>query len=351
MNKHKKILITGGGTGGHVIPLESIVSILKNEENDVLYVGSGSKIERDFIKRTNISYKKIMTGKWRRYFDINNFIDLFKVFIGTIQSFFIILFYGPDVVFSKGGYVGLPVVYAAWILGKEIYIHETDSVIGLANKISINKVEKIFVSFPLKYYQDIPASKIVYTGNPIREEYSKIKKKKIFTNNKKTILVTGGSQGARYLNQSIAKILSKLTKQYNVVHICGENDYEWLSQNKWSDYKLFKFTNIFPSLLYNCDLVISRSGGTLFEIAYCKKAAILVPLPTSANNHQYNNAKILEKENAAIVLNERKLSSDGLLEVINLVLGDRKLKQEMENKISLFSNKTAAKDIANYLSK
>jgi UDP-N-acetylglucosamine--N-acetylmuramyl-(pentapeptide) pyrophosphoryl-undecaprenol N-acetylglucosamine transferase len=311
-NINKKILVTGGGTGGHVVPLMAVVDELKKKKAQILYVGSGNQIEKDLAKERKIDYKVISTGKWRRYFDLNNFIDIFKVVIGFIQSFFIILSFRPDVIFSKGGYVGLPVVYAASVLGKKIYIHETDSVLGLANKKSIDKCVKIFTGYPPKYYPEIPASKIVYTGNPIRDDFRQVKKKKIFTNNKKTILITGGSQGARFINQTIAKILPDLTQKYNIIHISGKIDFEWLSKNKkdWKNYKLLEFAlpRDFAGFMKSSDLVVSRAGGTIAEIAYCGKPAIIIPLPTSANAHQEKNAEILEKENSAIVVSYYYLS-------------------------------------------
>jgi UDP-N-acetylglucosamine--N-acetylmuramyl-(pentapeptide) pyrophosphoryl-undecaprenol N-acetylglucosamine transferase len=347
--KTTKVLITGGGSGGHVVPLMAIVDELGNKNIQILYVGSGSQIEKQFANVRKLKYMQIMTGKWRRYFDINNFIDIFKVAVGFIQSLFIVIRYNPDIVFSKGGYVGLPVVYASSLLGKKIYIHETDSVVGLANRKSINMASKIFTGYPPQYYLNIPASKIVYTGNPIRNDFKKVGKKKIFSNNKQTILITGGSQGARFINQTIAKIIPHLTQKYNLIHICGKNDYEWLSKNKhkWADYKLIEFASPlnFAKYLNNCDLVISRAGGTISEIAYCKKTAIIIPLPGSANNHQYNNAKILEKENAAVVLGEERLSSESLIDIIDRIMEDSQLKNDLSQRIAQFFQKDSQKII------
>lgn len=341
----KKIIVTGGGTGGHAIPVMAIIEELKEYNTEILYVGSGSEIEKQLAEKSNIAYKGILSGKWRRYFDWQNFIDIIKIFIGVIQSFFIVLFFNPDIVFSKGGYVGLPVIWSSWLLGKKIYIHETDSVLGLANRLALNKCKKVFVGFPVKYYHNLSVEKIVYTGNPIRKEFSKLEKKRLFANEKPVILITGGSQGARFINQTIAKIAPELVKKYNVIHVCGILDYPWLSKNKWDDYKIYDFTEQMPEYLYNCDLVISRAGGTIFEIARCKKPAIIVPLPSAANNHQENNARILEKENAAVVLREKNLSSENLLAIIENILDDREMQKELSNKISQFDTLDATKNI------
>lgn len=348
--KQIKILVTGGGTGGHIVPLMAIVDELKKINTNILYVGSGIEIEKELAHDKKIVYQSIMSGKWRRYFDWNNFIDIFKIMIGFIQSFFIILSFNPDVVFSKGGYVGFPIVYVASLLGKKTYIHETDSILGLANKKSINKCKNIFTGYPPKYYPQIPVSKIVYTGNPIRDDFKKVKKINIFGNNKKTILITGGSQGARFINQTIAKILPQLTEKYNVIHVCGKMDYEWLKKNQddWKNYKLVDFAKPrdFAGYLKNSDLIISRAGGTIAEIAYLGKAAIIIPLPESANGHQENNAKILEQENAAIVLREKNLTSESLLDIINTLINDKILISELNHKILQFVQPDAQKIIA-----
>lgn len=345
LKKHK-ILLTGGGTGGHVLPILAIITELKKFNSDILYIGSGNEIENKIARNHKIKYKKIMSGKLRRYFSWQNFLDFFKVIIGFFQSFFIILSFNPDIIFSKGGYVGLPLVYAGWILGKPIYAHETDSILGLANRMSLNKCKKIFVSFPIKYYRKLPVDKIFFTGNPISEKYKYLREKKYFKNNKKTILVTGGSQGSHFINKIFYKILPELCKKYNIIHICGKNDYEWLKSNNFENYLLYDYTNEFSSILYNSDLVISRSGGTIFEIAYCAKPTVLIPLDGSANNHQNNNAEILLKENAAVVLHEKELTSESLLEIINRIMENKELRKELSSKINQFSQKEASKVIA-----
>lgn len=344
-NQKRKIIVTGGGTGGHAIPVMAIIEELKKHNTEILYIGSGSEIEKQLAKQYQIGYKQILSGKWRRYFDWQNFIDIFKIIIGIIQSFFIVLFFNPEVVFSKGGYVGLPTVWSSWILGKKIYIHETDSILGLANRLALKKCRKIFVGFPAKYYHNLPIEKIVYTGNPIRSDFIKLKKEKLFNNDKQTVLVTGGSQGARFINQTIAKIVPELVKKYNVIHVCGKLDYAWLSKNKWNDYKLYSFTDKMPSFIQNSDLIISRAGGTIFEIAYCKKPAILIPLPSAANNHQESNARILEKENAAVVLREKNLSSESLFAIIENILDDKQMQKSLIDKICQFDAPDATDNI------
>jgi len=346
MRRKIKIIVTGGGTGGHVLPLMAVVKELKKETAHIFYIGSGKEIEKEAAKKERLQYRGILSGKMRRYFSLWNIVDFFKVIIGFIQSFFIILFDRPDVIFSKGGYVGLPVIYAGSIFGIPIVIHETDAVMGLANKMTEKRAQKILTGYPIKYYKNIDFKKTIYTGNPIREEFKNLKEKKIFDNKKQTILVTGGSQGARFINQIIAAIVPQLTEKYNVIHVAGKNDYEWLKKNSWPDYRLFDFTDQLPELMKSSDLIITRAGGTLTEIAYLHKPAIIIPLPSAANDHQLINAQIYTKANAAMMLKEDKLDPNGLLTVINTIMKNKELTKLMSLSTRNLSNPQAANTIA-----
>lgn len=352
LKKNKiRIIVTGGGTGGHVKPLMAVVSELQKHHCDILYIGSGVEIERVEAKKHQIKYRAIFTGKWRRYFSWQNYLDLVKVKFGFFQSIFIILSFKPDAVFAKGGYVSLPVNFAAWILGVPIVVHETDVILGLANRLVINKIKKLCVGFPVRYYENLPVNKIAYTGNPISKEYFVNLKSQISNNKFQTILITGGSQGSRFINQTIAAILGKLTEKYNIIHQCGKLDYEWLSKNSWKNYKLFDFTDKLVEYMKSADLVISRSGGAIMEIAACQKPAIFIPLSSSASNHQEMNARVIEKANAAIVLREKGLTSESLLEIIDRILEDKKMQSDLGQKISQFSQPDAAKNISDIILK
>lgn len=345
-----RIIVTGGGSGGHVKPLMAVVEELQQHSCDILYIGSGAEIEKKEAGKHKIKYRQILCGKYRRYFDWQNFIDPFKIAIGFLQAFFIILFFWPKAVFAKGGFVSLPVAYASWILMRPIIAHETDVVPGLANRLIINYAKKFCVGFPARYYENLPASKIVYTGNPISKEYfakPTTNNPQLSTKNQKskTIFITGGSQGSRFINQTIATILGKLTEKYNVIHQCGKLDYEWLSKNSWKNYRLFDFSDKMPEYMMSADLVISRSGGAIMEIAACQKPTILIPLPSSASNHQEMNARVLEKANAAIVLRQKGLTSESLLEIIDRLMEDKKMQQELGAKIFQFFQPDAAKMI------
>jgi UDP-N-acetylglucosamine--N-acetylmuramyl-(pentapeptide) pyrophosphoryl-undecaprenol N-acetylglucosamine transferase len=348
-NKPNKIIVTGGGTGGHVVPLMVVVNELKKNNWDILYVGSGAEIEKETAKKENIKYRSILVGKWRRYFSFDNFKDPFKIMLGFFQALFIIISFRPAVIFAKGGYVTFPVVLAGWLTNVPIVIHESDVAMGVANQWEAKMAKKICVGFPIENYQNIPLDKIVYTGNPIRKEftenYSLNDTNKKNDRNLQTILVTGGSQGSRFINQTIAALLKDLTKKYYVIHVAGKNDYEWLIKNRWPNYELYNFTDKMPELMKKADLIITRAGmATLSEIAVLGKPSILIPLPTSANNHQLANAKIYEKNNAAVVASEKGLTPDNLKSIIYHLMGDKKMMKEIGHKAQELSQPNA--DIA-----
>ncbi|MCL5795868.1 MAG: undecaprenyldiphospho-muramoylpentapeptide beta-N-acetylglucosaminyltransferase [Patescibacteria group bacterium] len=344
----KRILVTGGGTGGHVMPLEAVVEGLKERKAEILYVGSGLAMERAMAQRQGIAYGSVSSGKYRRYFSWQNLIDPFKILIGFFQSLGIILSFKPNIIFAKGGYVTFPVVLAGWLLGKPIIVHESDVIIGSANRWEAKLAKKICVGFPAENYPDLPLDKIVFTGNPVRKQFNNITIKQY--NNKSDlpiILITGGSQGARFINQIIASMLAELTKKYHIIHLAGKNDYEWLRKNNWPNYELYEFSDKMPEMMKKADLVISRAGAnTISELAFLKKPAIIIPLPSAANNHQEANAKILEKANAAVVLREPALTEESLLDIINLILADKKMMQELSAQIGKFAQPDAAKEIA-----
>lgn len=345
-NHKSNIIVTGGGSGGHIMPLEAVVEELRSEKTDILYIGSGLFLEKEMAKRQNIGYKSILTGKLRRYSSWLNLIDPFKIIIGFVQSIYIILTFRPNVIFAKGGYVTLPTVIAGWILSTPIIIHESDAIMGLANRIEARLARRVCVGFPLDNYINLPLSKLIYTGNPVRQEFLKVAGYQLKANKLKTILITGGSQGARFINNTVAAIMERLTQRYHIIHISGENDYGWLKQNNWQNYKLYNFSNEMPKLMQSANLVISRaSANTMAEIAMLGKPTILIPIANSANNHQMANARILEKQNAALVLSENQLSPESLLNIIDSLFSDEKLLQSMSRQIKEFTNIDAARAI------
>lgn len=346
-----RVILTGGGTAGHVWPLLAIYEELKSQSYkykfQFLYIGSGAIPENKLAKEYKIPYRSVLSGKLRRYFSLENLVDPFKILIGFFQSFFIILSFHPSVIFAKGGYVTFPVVLAGWILRVPIITHESDVVMGLANRWEADFARKICVGFPVQFYQDLPFRKLIYTGNPVRKQFNNLTMKQGNHESRlPVILITGGSQGARFINQTIAAIMGDLTKKFKVIHIAGKNDYQWLKKNKWSNYKLFDFTDKMPEFMAQADLIISRAGAnTLAEISYLGKPSILIPLPSAANNHQAKNAEIYAKKNAAVVVSEKGLTPDNLKDIIERLMEDKELLKNLGDQAKSLSQPDAAEAI------
>jgi len=343
--KQIKIIVTGGGTGGHVVPLMAVVEELKKHNSEILYLGSGIDLEKQTAEKEEIKYKSVLSGKFKRYFSFDNFLSPFKIFLGFFQSFFIILFFWPQVIFAKGGYVTFPVVLAGWVLNRPIVTHESDVVMGLANRWEAKLARKVCVGYPAENYPNIPLEKIIFSGNPVRKEYF-ISGKQASSSYKKIILVTGGSQGSRFINQTVAAILKYLTTKYHVIHIAGKNDYEWLSKNRWPNYELYDYTEKMPEFMKKADLIITRAGAnTLAEISALGKPSIIIPLPTAANNHQMVNAKVYEKNAAAVVVSEKGLAPDNLKSIMEHLLGDEKMLSGIAKSAENLSQKNSAEII------
>ncbi|CDM68714.1 UDP-N-acetylglucosamine-N-acetylmuramyl-(pentapeptide) pyrophosphoryl-undecaprenol N-acetylglucosamine transferase [Clostridium bornimense] len=324
MSKYK-ILMTGGGTGGHVIPNLALIPRLQQEDFDIFYIGSINGIERKLIEETGIKYHPISSGKLRRYFDIKNFTDPFKVVKGLSQAFFIIKKEKPDVVFSKGGFVAVPVVIAASMLKIPVVAHESDITPGLANKLSQPYVSKLCVTFPesIKYVKD---NKGVVTGTPIREELFKGNAEKAlkflnFTGKKPVILIMGGSLGSKVINESIRNNLDLLTSRYDIVHLCGKGNLDD-SLNGKQGYRQFEYINEeLKDIMALSSMIITRGGSnSLFEILALKKPNIIIPLSRAASRgDQILNAASFEKSGYSIVIQEEELNSNILLNKINLL--------------------------------
>jgi len=359
-----RLLLTGGGTAGHVYPLlsvqEELSRKLKGDRLEILYLGSKGGIEEQILKTKNIPSFFIYSGKWRRYWKkwlpalFLNLKDLILVFVGFFQSFLVITRFRPDIVVAKGGYVTLPVVLAARLCNIPIIVHESDVVVGLSNKLCAKLAQKICVSFPAGFYKGLPKKRIVYTGNPVRREFYLTSKAKQRTR-LPTILITGGSQGSKKINQVIYGILPKLLTFAKVIHLVGVLDFpaaERVKQGLKKDLKKRYFVYGFleeemPQVMHGADLVVSRAGAnTLFEIAASAKPSILIPLKTAASDHQTKNAQIFEKNKAAILVEEDDLNAGFLLKIIRKLLSDKEKLKEMGERARRLSMPKAASKIA-----
>jgi len=363
-----KIVLTGGGTGGHIFPLLAVARKIKEKrpEAEFLFLGPAGKMEKELMLEKGIPLKGIICGKMRRYFSFRNFTDIFKVPVGIIQSLWHLLFYMPDAIFSKGGYASLPVVLAGWAYRIPIMIHESDSIPGVANGILGKFSNSVAVSYPQAegYF---PASQVVLTGNPLQEDImegntQKAREKFSLNEFKKVILVLGGSQGSQIINEKILEVLPELLPKYQVIHQTGESHFADVKKHagelgvKAGHDSYFPIANYanedLKDMLKVADMVISRSGAnSLSEIAANGKPAIFIPLTGSANNHQKMNAYSLAKVGACVVLEENNLGKNIFLKNINELMEDQELRGKLAEAIKAFYHPEAAERIANEILK
>ena len=313
-----KIIMTGGGSAGHVTPNLALVPKLESLGFEIKYIGSKKGIENDIIKKANIPFYGISSGKLRRYFDVKNFSDPFKVIKGVGDAFRILSKEKPDIVFSKGGFVTVPVVIAASMKKIPVVAHESDFTPGLANKIAGRFCDKLCVTFPesLKY---IEGNKGILTGTPIREELfnGRAEIGKRFCNfkyDKETILIIGGSLGAKVINDTVRMDIERLLKEYNIIHLCGKNNLDDKLKNKEGYIQLEYVSEELPDLMAYADLVISRAGANaIFELLALQKPHILIPLSAKASRgDQVLNAKSFKKSGYSVVIEEEELTTDKL---------------------------------------
>ncbi len=325
----KKIVLTGGGTAGHVTPNIALIPTLKKEGYEISYIGSYNGIERKLIEEMGIEYYPISSGKLRRYFDLKNISDPFKVIKGYSQASKLLKKLKPDVIFSKGGFVTVPVVLAAKRRKIPAIIHESDMTPGLANKICIPASYKVCANFP-ETLNHLPEGKAVLTGTPIRKELFMGDKETGlkfcgFTSDKPVILVIGGSLGSVVVNTAVREILPSLLEKYQIIHLCGKDKLDE-SLNDTKGYAQFEYIQKELSDLMDCaDLVISRAGANaICEILALRKPNILIPLSAaSSRGDQILNAKSFEKQGFSIVIKEEDLNGALLNDKINELYNNR----------------------------
>ncbi|NLI89472.1 MAG: undecaprenyldiphospho-muramoylpentapeptide beta-N-acetylglucosaminyltransferase [Epulopiscium sp.] len=337
----KTIVLTGGGTAGHVTPNIAMIPTLEKEGWDIRYIGSHEGIEKNLIEDEGIPYYGISSGKLRRYIDLKNITDPFKVVKGLLDAFILLKKLKPNVVFSKGGYVSVPVVIAAKMRGIPVVIHESDITPGLANKIAFPFAKKICVNFPetLDHVKD----KGVITGTPIREDLFKgdaKQGKKIcdFKDDKPAITIMGGSQGSVRINNIVREILNDLLPSYNIIHICGKGNLDKELEGL-QGYKQFEYVGEeLPHIFAITSLMLSRAGANaIAEITALKIPALLVPLSLEASRgDQILNAKSMEKQGLCMVMEEEDMNQGSLQQAIDKLHKQREefIKQMNKNKTS-----------------
>lgn len=325
----KKILLTGGGTAGHVTPNIALLPHLKDAGYEISYVGSYNGMEKELIEAQNIPYYGISSGKLRRYFDPKNFSDPFKVIKGLGQAIRLIHKLKPNVIFSKGGFVSVPVILAARICHVPAIIHESDLTPGLANKIAIPSATKVCCNFPetLKY---LPSSKAVLTGSPIRQELlsgdaNAARQLCGFDDSRPVLFVIGGSSGSVAINKTLREALGTLLQKFQIIHMCGKGNLEPALAPTKGYHQIEYIGKELRDIFAMCDVVVSRAGAnSICEFLALRKPNLLIPLPAAASRgDQILNACSFEKQGFSMVLMEENLTTATLVSSIEQLYSNR----------------------------
>jgi UDP-N-acetylglucosamine--N-acetylmuramyl-(pentapeptide) pyrophosphoryl-undecaprenol N-acetylglucosamine transferase len=356
MKQTKKIILSGGGTAGSVSPLLALAESLKNScvfDYKFLWVGTKNGIEKQMAAEAGIPYKAISAGKLRRYFSFNNFVDIFRIIFAFFQSILLLIKEKPDLIMSAGGFVSVPLVWAAWLFRKKVIIHQQDFRPGLANKLMSPFAGIISVVFE-KSLADY-GGKAVWTGNPVRTAFSTYSEKHLIKLNRRLplILAVGGGTGSLAINQLICENLEKLLNFSQIIHITGKEKQK--ASKKHENYQAFDFVSadLMSELMRKSQIVVSRAGmNFLTELSYLGKPSILIPMP---NTHQEENAKIFHEKRAAIVLDQINIDSEILVSTIKKILADRELEAELsfniKNLLKSGENEKTVKIIEDFLRK
>jgi len=367
----KRIIFTGGGTGGHVYPGLAVYDALPTAMKPaVLWIGSRHGVERGIVRTRGIPYRRVRTGKLRRYFDLKNVTDLFKVVIGTVESTVLLGRLDAAVVFSKGGFVAVPVVIAARLRGIPIVIHESDADPGLATRITAPFARVICVPYEetARYFvrpgnrrnwSNRPARRVVVTGNPVRAAFftadsgDVLSRLGLVETDDPVILITGGSLGARQLNDWVEQTVSVLTRRAVVIHQTGEGEKHRIDGiRKRAEagryYGVPTFTDIFPAVLRRADMVVARAGaGTVWELAATARPAVLVPLSRGASRgDQIRNAERYRRSGCAVVIDNPTADASEFLRVLEDMLDNPGKRNAMADAARVWAGENAAVEIA-----
>ncbi|MCD7868075.1 MAG: undecaprenyldiphospho-muramoylpentapeptide beta-N-acetylglucosaminyltransferase [Clostridiales bacterium] len=327
----KHIVLTGGGTAGHVTPNIALIPRLQQLGYQISYIGSYNGIEKKLIEELDIPYYGIASGKLRRYFDLKNFSDPFRVLKGFGQARKILRNLKPDVVFSKGGFVSVPVVIAAKRLRIPAVIHESDMTPGLANRLCLSSATKVCCNFP-ETVQSLPKEKAVLTGTPIRQQLlsGDSETGRAFcglSDDKPVLMVIGGSLGAASVNENIRRILPELLKEFQVIHLCGKGKMD-TSLNGTPGYVQYEYIqDELPDLFALADVVVSRAGANaICELNALHKPNLLIPLSANASRgDQILNARSFERQGFSMVLEEEEITETTLLNTIRQLYSNRQV--------------------------
>ena len=362
-----KVLFTGGGSGGHFYPIIAIAQELNKiaEEKHLvdfkLYFMSDDPYSERVLFENGITFIKIKTGKARKYFSFLNFIDFFKTIAASINALFKVFILYPDVVVGKGGYASFPALFAARLLKIPVIIHESDSVPGRVNKWAAKFAEKIAISYP-EAVEYLPNEKVALTGNPIREELITPIKEGAYELLKledsiPVIFVIGGSQGAKIINEVVLQAVPELISKYQIIHQVGKKNLKEMQDlvkvvigdmDKKERYKIFGYLDEQAVKMSAgvADIIISRAGSTIFEIASWGIPSIIIPITDTNGDHQRKNAYSYARVGAANVIEERNLTPHLLVSEIDRIINDKEKREKMSSAAKEFSKNDAARKIA-----
>lgn len=358
-----KILLVGGGTGGSVSPLLAVRHYITtiHPKAQFILVGTARGPEREMAESEGIDYFSIPAGKWRRYLSLKNISDLAITFFGFIKAFFLLRRLRPNVIFAAGSFVSVPVAYAAYLLRIKILIHQQDVLPSLSNKIIYPVASRVTVSLETSekdftassgLFRPRKRSKVFFTGNPVREDITRgeaREARELFNlrSDFPTLLILGGSTGAKNLNLIIERALPELTKYFQIIHLTGKDKLKDLADS--TNYHVMEFVPpyVMPHLLKAADIVVSRAGfSTITELAACKKVSIIVPLP---NSHQVFNAHYLLWKKAAIIAPEHLLTTENLIYNLRKLLFDRDTQNSLSRSIGLIMPRDGARRVSEVL--
>lgn len=348
-----RVIVSAGGTGGHIYPAIAIINKIKEEEpkSEVLYIGTSDRMEKDLIPALGINYKEIKVSGLKRKLTLENLKVLYQFLKARSKCKKTIKEFDPDIVIGAGGYVTGPVIWAAKKLGKRTFIHEQNSVVGLSNKYLTKYADKIGVSFS-STLNEFPKDKVVLTGNPCSEKAIKMKKANKETykldKNKKLVLIVMGSLGSKTVNDKIVSFLNDFKdKKYEVMFVTGNSYYEKVKKLKIpANVKIVPFIYEMPSLMKVTDLMVTRAGAsTMSEITALNVPAIFIPSPYVTNNHQYKNAMDLVSQNAALILEEKDLNGENLIKLIDDTLNNKEEYTKIKNNLKKLGIKDSAERI------
>ncbi len=366
-----KILLTGGGTGGHFYPIIAVSQEINNlaKENRLLkpelYYMSTEPYNEGLLFENSINFEKVLSGKIRRAPGLGNYIlnffDLWKIGLGSLSALWRLFIIYPDVVFGKGGYASFPALLAAKLLRIPVVIHESDSRPGKVNAWAGKFARKIAISYP-EAVSFFPKEKVAYTGNPVRKEIQEVMENSGhevlgLDKNIPTILIMGGSQGARFINNAIMDTLPFLVEKYQIIHQTGKNNIDimketakvvLLNSTHLDRYKPVEYLKVLDlrASAGAADLIISRAGSTIFEIALWGKPSIIIPIPEETSHDQRSNAYSYARVGGASVIEEKNLTRGVLMAEIERILMNPDIKEKMKASAKSFAKKDAAGLIA-----